>query len=152
MRTRRYRRYISDDVDGWATEDHPRAALVSNLYGQAVPAGVFRSASRVYRAVPASLDERVECADRPTSPSRVPELLARLRTELEAAPNVTPKLVRTAFLFIQSAEKSVREIADDERVSPAAIECRRHALERHYPKFKKAWKERKYHVHRRPHK
>lgn len=107
----------------------------ANLHGQALPVQHHQVGNVRVVTTSNQIDEYIQSPDS----GFLVELRARLESLLSAS-NLTPLELATVRVWIARPELGVRGLADEERVSPAAVHARRRAIERKLPEFARAWK------------
>lgn len=131
-------------------QDHARACVVADLNGRRIYVGVFKAGPKVYRA---GCDHVAAPGETEHDSTQLDAYRRRFREALEApgvgGRRLSKLCIETAVALISQPEKGLRAVADDEGVSPAAIVCRCRAIERHFPDFKKGWRQKKYYIRRR---
>jgi hypothetical protein len=121
------------------------------LDGERLLTSVARKGGKTYLSLSQPFDGTVVEAT-PSIPSRLVELGQRLDDELEArlANGTLTKLqVQRILALLRDAGKGVRELAEEEGVSAAAISCCIKTVIEHWPAFERAWTAKKPLIRRR---
>jgi hypothetical protein len=125
---------------------------VANLFGKPVPISLCRIGGATHQYWNESDHEPRAADHRAADPFALWRLRSRMRdtlARLQESGTLTAVQARRVRFWLRHPHKGVRELADVEGVSPAAIECCAKAIAVKWPAFRRMWRLKKLFITRR---